>query len=121
MKIALNDVNKVSAELLVDEYEINTSEVELADGTLIDVWCWDDSIDTLFIESGVKIGNRYNKEKVFNFDEDYEPVGLDYNDYIETVELIQNGISYFFPIYCAFNGCGAEDAIAIFNPVNIEK
>lgn len=121
MCLVLKDVSEVSAEQFVEEYEINTSEVELSDGNLIIVWCWDDSVDTLLIDSGIKIGGRYNKEKEFNFDEDYEPVGLDYNDYIETVELIQNGISYFYPIYCAYNGCGAEDAIAIFNPVEIEK
>lgn len=121
MYFMLSEVDKVTADFFVDEYGINTSEVELANGNLISVWCWDGSLDTLLNDFGIKIGKRYNKEKVFDFNEDYEPVGLDYNDYIETVELIQNGISYFYPVYCAYNGVGAEDAIAIFNPVEVER
>jgi hypothetical protein len=79
----------------------------------------DGDFEDLLIDSNIQIANVHNKEKVFNYDDDYEPVGLDYNDYIETVELVQDGISYYFPIYCTYNGSGAEDAIAIYNPATI--
>ena len=101
-------VTEISKEynICVDEREIDSHRREL--------WCYDDDLATLFDDFGIGLGKSFNVEKVFNFDDDYEPVGLDYGDYIETVELHQNGNIYLVPVYCAYNGCGADYAFALF-------
>ena len=118
-KLILKDLIEENTKELCEERMINVCEVFLDDGETIIVWCCDGDFEDLLIDSNIQIANVHNKEKVFNYDDDYEPVGLDYNDYIETVELVQDGISYYFPIYCTYNGSGAEDAIAIYNPTTI--
>lgn len=118
-KLILKNITEENTKEICKEYQINACEVFLDNDETITVWCCDGDLDDLLIKSNIKIGNRYNKEKTFDYDDDYEPVGLDYNDYIETVELIQDGISYYYPIYCAYNGSGAEDAIAIYNPTTV--
>ena len=115
----LKNLKNENIKDICKEYNINVCEVMLNDEE-IEAWCHDGDLEDLFIASDIKIGNAFNKAKIFNFDDDYEPVGLEYNDYIETIELIQDGISYYFPVYCAYNGYGAEDAIAILNPVEIK-
>ena len=119
-KLNLNLLTRESVVNLIDEYQINVCEVILEKGETIEVWCRDGDYENLLIDSDISVGKTYNRKKEFIFDDDYEPVGLDYNDYIETVELIQDGKSYYYPVYCAYNGCGAEDAIAILNPVELK-
>lgn len=98
---------------LIKEHNLCTEVIEI-DEHQIELWCYDEDLSQLFNESGIGLGKSSNVEKVFNFNEDYEPVGLDYGDYIETVELKQNGNTYLVPVYCAFNGVGADYAFAIF-------
>ena len=98
---------------LIEEYWICVDTIEI-DGHEIELWCYDDDLSALFTENGIGLGRSFNVEKVFNFDEDFQPVGLDYGDYIETVEFKQNGNTYFVPVYCADNGCGADYAFALF-------
>ena len=101
---------------IIEEYGICTYDVD--DGDL-EVWCYDDDLAELFDDFGIGIGKVVRSEKVFDYDEDtYEPVGLDYDDYIETVELHQNGKTYLCRAYCAYNGVGADYAFALFD---IEK
>lgn len=118
-KLNLKNITEENTKEICEEYQINACEVVLENGEVIKVWCCDGDFESLLIDSDIEVGNTYNREKEFNFNDDYEPVGLDYNDYIETIELIQNGVSYYFPVYCAFNGVGAEDALAIFNPTTV--
>ena len=100
---------------IIKEYTICTYDVD--DGDL-EVWCYDDDLATRFSDFGIGIGKTVHMAKQFNFNDDYEPVGLDYDDYIETVELHQNGNTYLCKTYCANNGCGADYAFALFD---IEK
>jgi hypothetical protein len=98
---------------LIKEYNLCT-EIREIDGHQMELWCYDDDLATLFYDFGIGVGNSFNVEKVFNFDDEYNPIGLDYGDYIETVELHQNGNTYLVHTYCAYNGCGADYAFAIF-------
>lgn len=118
-QLKLKDLTKENTRELIKEYNINECEVTLKDNSKILVWCWDSDLDTLFDDLVITVGQTVNKEKEFNFDDNYNPVGLNYNDYIETLELIQDGVTYYVSVYCAYNGVGAENALAIFN--RIEK
>ena len=100
---------------IIDEYNINAVKIDI-DGHELEVWCYDDDLATLFDDFGIGIGKVVHFENKFDFDEDtYEPVGLDYDDYIETVELKQNGKTYLCKTYCAHNGVGADYAFALFD------
>lgn len=104
---------------VIDKYNICTYAVD--DGNL-EVWCYDDDLATLFNDFGIGVGKVVHLGKRFDFDEDtYEPVGLDYNDYIETVELYQNGKTYLCKAYCAHNGVGADYAFALFDIERVEE
>lgn len=118
-KLNLKNITEEKTKEICKEYQINVCEVFLDNDETIIVWCCDGDFESLLIDSNIEVGNPYNIEKTFDYDEDYEPVGLEYNDYIETRELIQDGVSYYFPVYCAYNGSGAEDAIAIYNPTTV--
>lgn len=100
---------------MIDVYNINAVKVDI-DGHELEVWCYDDDLANLFYDFGIGIGKVVDFENKFDFDEDtYEPVGLDYDDYIETVELKQNGKTYLCKTYCAHNGVGADYAFALFD------
>ena len=122
MKLNLEDILKYGEDALdellcdiVEEYNINADIVHV-DGRNEEVWCYDDDLTELFSDSGIGIGKVVHFENKFDFDEDtYEPVGLDYDDYIETVELHQNGNTYLCKAYCAHNGVGADYAFALFD------
>ena len=105
---------------LVEDYTLATDTIEIDDHE-IELWCYDDDLATLFDDNGIGVGRSFNVEKVFNYNEDYDPVGLDYGDYIETVELHQNGNTYLVPVYCAFNGVGADYAFALFEAEKAKK
>ena len=62
---------------LVEDYTLATDTIEIDDHT-IELWCYDDDLATLFDDNGIGVGRSFNVEKVFNYNEDYEPVGLDY-------------------------------------------
>lgn len=102
---------------IIDEYTINAVKITIDDHK-IEVWCYDEDLAQLFNDSGIGIGKVTELNKVFNFNDDYEPVGIDYGDYIETVELHQNENTYLCRAYCAYNGVGADYAFALFD---IEK
>ena len=105
--------------IIVNEYVICRDTIENEYGQ-IELWCYDDDLARLFYDSGIGVGKSFNIEKVFNYDDNYNPVGLNYGDYIETVELKQNGKSYLVPVYCAYNGVGADYAFAIFEATKKE-
>lgn len=106
---------------VIDEYTINATRIKVDDHE-IEVWCYDDDLATLFDDFGINIGKVVHCENVFDYDEDtYEPVGLNYGDYIETVELHQYEKTYLCKAYCAHNGCGADYAFALFDIKRIER
>ena len=105
---------------LIQEYTLCTDVIEIDDHE-IELWCYDADLEQLFNDYGIDVGEAFNIEKTFNYDEYYEPVGLDYGDYIETRELIQNGKTYLVPVYCAYNGNGADYAFAIFEATKKEE
>ena len=98
---------------LIKKYNLCTGDRTINE-ELIELWCYDDDLAKLFSDFGIGIGMSFNVEKVFKVDNNYQPVGLNYGDYIETVELIQNGNVYHVPVYCAYNGTGADYAFALF-------
>ena len=123
VKFELENIFKKGIENEWDEYvnEIANEYCICVDNrtTEFELWCYDCDLEELFTDYGIRVGKVINFEKEFNFDEDtYEPVGLDYNDYIETVELKQYGKTYLCRAYCAHNGVGADYAFALFD---IEK
>lgn len=89
--------------------------------TGLELWCYDDDLAELFTDFGIGIGKVVGFGKEFNFDKDYQPVGLTYGDYIETVELHQNGKTYECNAYCAHNGVGADYAFALFDMIKVAK
>ena len=109
-KDGIEDEWDVYVDRIIKKYNIcvdnKTTELEL--------WCYDDDCAELFNSFGIGVGKVVEFEKLFAFDDDYQPVGLNYGDYIETVELHQNGHTYFVPVYCAYNGTGADYAFALF-------
>ena len=100
-------------ESLICEYTICTDTIEI-DGHEIELWCYDSDLEDLFYDHGIEVGKALNVEKTFDYDEDFQPIGLDYGDYIETRELVQNGKTYLVPIYCAYNGSSCDYGFAIF-------
>lgn len=105
---------------IIEEYNICVDN-RIIDNHGKELWCYDEDLVLLFTEFGIGLGASSKVEKVFNFDEDYQPVGLTYGDYIETVELKQNGNTYLVPVYCADNGFGADYAFAIFEAEKVIK
>lgn len=106
---------------IIEEYDINAVKIEIDDHE-IEVWCYDDDLANLFDDFGIGLGKVVKVENVFEYDEDtYEPVGLDYGDYIETIELHQYGKTYLCRAYCAHNGVGADYAFALFDIEKVEK
>lgn len=99
---------------LINEYRICVDTIESEDEYEIELWCYDDDLARLFSDSGIGIGKSFNVEKEFKVDNNYQPVGLDYGDYIETVELHQSEKTYLVPVYCAYKGAGAYYAFALF-------
>ncbi len=78
-------------------------------------YCLDSDLEELFTNSNIEIGESLFIAKKFDFNDDYEPVGCMYGDYLETVELIQNGITYLCQAFCEFNGCSADYSLALEN------
>ena len=104
---------------LIKEYNLCVDKMEIY-GQKIELWCYDSDLEQLFDDFGIEVGKKSDVKKEFKFDDDYNPVGLDYGDYIETVELHQNGNTYLVPAYCAHNGCGADYAFSIFETEKTE-
>ena len=113
-KDGIEDEWDAYVDSIIDEYTINAVKITIDDHE-IEVWCYDEDLVELFTDFGIGIGKVINFSKKFDFDDDYEPVGLDYGDYIETVELHQNGKTYLARTYCAYNGVGADYAFALFD------
>lgn len=113
--LRLDDLNKEMVQAICDESQINVCTVETEDGDEIEVWCWDSDLEDLFDESDIEVLGFTDEERVFDHNDDYEPVGLHYGDYIRTAILMQDGVEYRVKEYCAFNGVGAENALAIMS------
>ena len=112
-KRGIEDKRDKYVDYIIKEYHICVDN-RIIDGHRKELWCYDDDLAELFRDCCIGLGLASKVEKIFLFDDDYNPVGLDYGDYIETVELKQNGNTYLVPVYCAYNGCGADYAFAIF-------
>ena len=113
-KDGIEDEWDAYVDKIIDEYSICVDNRT----TGLELWCYDDDLTQLFTDYGIGIGKVVDFAKQFDFDDDYQPVGLDYGDYIETVELHQNGNTYLCRAYCGYNGGSADYAFALFD---IEK
>ena len=119
LKFELENIFKDGIE---DEWDVYVNEVAneyciCVDNhtTEFELWCYDDDLAQLFTDFGIGIGRTVDFAKKFDFDADYQPLGLEYGDYIETTELKQNGNTYLCRVYCAHNGVGADYAFALFD------
>lgn len=116
---SLKSYKENNLEDIIKEYEIIVSDVTLPDGSVHQAWCWDDSIDTLFADNNIIVGETYDKKKEFVFQENLGPVGCDYNDYLHTIELFQNNEEFLFPVHCIWNGNEADKGIVFDNPISL--
>lgn len=109
---------------LLEIYDINTAWVSVPKRNgrtkSVDVWDYDNNLAQLFADSEIEVGRSCNVEKQFKTNEYNNPVGLNYGDYIETVELKQKGKSYYVPAYCINNEKGASYGLAIFERVKVK-
>lgn len=77
-------------------------------------FCYDDDLARFFKDAGITLGMSHNVRKKFEVDQDGEVVGLKHGDYIEQLELKQNGNTYLVPVYCCWNGCSLDYGIALY-------
>lgn len=104
MKLNLEDLSNI--EELTEKYNLNVVNNR---------YCYDDDLAELFTDSNIGMGMVHNFRMALKIDEDYNPITCNYRDYLETIELKQNGTSYYCPAYCEHNGSGADYALDINN------
>lgn len=71
-------------------------------------YCCDADMEEMLDDSNIALGERIDIKHDFDYDDNYEPIGFNYGDYLYTQELIQNGITYLCKVYGAYNGCGVD-------------
>lgn len=111
MILKLKKYDEDTLILLQAEYNRNLNVVYNENGS--QCLCMDADYEDLFTHSHIDYLYRVNEEKRFKYNEGYEPVGCDYGDYLRTEVYEQNGIKYGIPVYCVFNGSGADEGLAL--------
>lgn len=76
----------------------------------------DSDLEELFYNSNIKVGRTLHKEKDYRFSiGDGCLVGCEDGDYLETIELIQDGKSYLCKAFSDECGCGLDYTLALLN------
>lgn len=78
-------------------------------------YLFDGDLEELFSDSNIAIGNITHKAKDWTYDEDGWLIGCKDGDYLETVELIQDGKSYLCQAFADDFGDGLDYALALYN------
>lgn len=94
---------------LVDKYNLcNNNNHYLFDGDL----------EELFSDSNINVGETLYKAKDWQYSEDgYDLIGCQEGDYLETIELIQDGKTYLCQVFCEWSGCCYDYMLALENVV----
>ena len=93
-----------------NRYSLNTNRY-LLDGDLEDLFC----------DSDIEIGETIYKAKDWEYDEDGWLIGCEDGDYIETIELIQDGKTYLCQVFSDRCGDGLDYTLALLNISKSEK
>lgn len=80
----------------------------------------DGDLEQLFCDSNIKVGRTLYKAKDWEYDEDGYLIGCENGDYLETIELIQNGKTYLCQAFSDECGDGLDYMLALLN-INIAK
>lgn len=82
----------------------------------------DSDLEELFYNSNIKVGRTLYKEKDWKCDiEDGCLVGCEDGDYLETIELIQDGKIYLCKAFSDECGCGLDYTLELMNVLKMVK
>lgn len=114
MKNILNLENvEENIDELVEKYHICVSNNH---------YCFDGDLEDLFFNSDIEVGKTIYKAKDWKYDEEgCWLIGCEDGDYIETIELIQNGKTYICQVFSDRCGDGLDYMIALSNISKSEK
>lgn len=104
-KLNLENVNKNIRELS-EEYNLCYNNNH---------YLFDGDLEDLFYDSKIKVGNVLYKAKDWEYDEDCYLTGCEDGDYLETIELIQNGKTYLCQAFSDCCGDGLDYMLALHN------
>ena len=77
---------------------------------------FDGDMENLFYDSGITVGDTLYKAKDWKYDEeDCWLIGCEDGDYLETLELIQNGKTYLCQVFSDCCGDGLDYMLALLN------
>lgn len=91
---------------LVEEYNLCTNNNH---------YLFDGDLEELFSDSNIRVGETLFKAKDWNYDEDGYLIGCEEGDYLETIELIQNGKTYLCQAFSDNCGDGPDYMLALNN------
>lgn len=100
------NTNSDSIEKIFYDYNINISNNR---------FILDGDLEELFSDSDIEIGKVVNKGKQWSYDEEGEVIDCLEGDYLETIELIQNGVTYHCQVFAEWGGCCLDYALALRN------
>lgn len=91
---------------LVEEYNLCTNNNH---------YLFDGDLEELFSDSNIRVGKTLFKAKDWCYDEDGYLTGCEDGDYLETIELIQNGTTYLCQVFSDNCGDGPDYMLALNN------
>lgn len=91
---------------LIDEYTLCTNNNH---------FLFDGDLEDLFNDSNIEVGKTLYKAKDWKYNEDGWLIGCEDGDYLETVELIQNGEIYLCQVFSDRCGDGLDYMLALLN------
>lgn len=104
-KLNLENVNK-NMRKLADEYHLCYNNNH---------YLFDGDMEELFADSGIEVGETLYKAKDWKYDEGCWLTGCKDGDYLETIELIQNGKTYLCQVFSDCCGDGLDYMLALYN------
>ena len=78
-------------------------------------YLFDGDLETLFSESNIVVGETIHKAKDWTYNEDGWLTGCKDGDYLETIELTQNGNTYLCQAFSDCCGDGLDYTLALTN------
>lgn len=84
-------------------------------------YLYDGDLEELFDDSNITVGEVVNKALDWEYDDDCFLVGCSEGDYLETVELFQNGKKYICQAFAEDCGCGIDYMLALNNVRKVKE
>ena len=78
-------------------------------------YLFDGDLETLFSDSNIVVGDIFHKVKDWEYDKDGYLIGCKDGDYLETIQLIQNGNIYLCQTFSDCCGDGLDYMLALEN------